>query len=138
MADSKSSKNTKRRLRAPAPTVREQAKKAQEQAEKPEGKQRRLRKAAASKASKPAGKIARLFDHQPFKAIKVIFAFIGRILVPKFIRNAFGELKLVTWPDRKKTRDLTFAVIMFAIAFGILVTIIDYGLDKLFKALILN
>ncbi|HEY1064240.1 MAG TPA: preprotein translocase subunit SecE [Candidatus Saccharimonadales bacterium] len=136
MADSKSSKTTKRRLRAPAQTVREQAQKAQEQAEKPEGK-RRLRQAAA-KTSKPIGRLGQLFNYQPLRAIRAVFRFIGRILVPRFVRNSFAELKLVTWPNRKKTRDLTFAVLMFAIVFGILVTIIDYGLDKLFKALILN
>lgn len=136
MADSQPSKTTKRRLRAPAPTVRQQAEKAQADAEKPEGKHR-LRTAAAT-AGKPLGFIGRLFNRQPFKAIGKVLKFIGRILVPKFVRNSFAELKYVTWPTRKQTRQLTFAVLMFAIVFGIVVTVIDYGLDKIFRALILK
>ncbi len=136
MADTKPSKTTKRRLRTPTPTVREQAEKAQADATKPESK-RRLRTAAAS-AGKPLGFLGRVFNRQPFKAIGSIFKFIGRILVPKFVRSSFAELKNVTWPSRKQSRQLTFAVLMFAIVFGIIVTVVDYGLDKLFKALILK
>lgn len=136
MADSQPSKTTKRRLRAPSQTVRQQAEKAQAEALKPEGK-RRLRTAAAT-AGKPLGFIGRLFNRQPFKAFGKVLRLVGRILLPKFIRNAFAELKYVTWPDRKQSRQLTFAVIMFAIVFGVIVTVVDYGLDKLFRALILK
>lgn len=136
MADSQPSKTTKRRLRAPAQTVRQQAEKAQAEALKPEGKPR-LRAAAAT-AGRPLGFIGRLFNRQPFKTIGKVLGFIGRILLPKFIRNAFAELKYVTWPNRKQSRQLTFAVIMFAIVFGVIVTVVDYGLDKLFRALILK
>lgn len=136
MADSKPSKTTKRRLRAPAQTVREQAEKARAEASKPDGK-RRLQ-AAASTAGKPFGFARRLFNRQPFKAIGTVFGFVGRILVPKFVRNSFTELKYVTWPTRKQSRQLTFAVLMFAVVFGIIITIVDYGLDKLFRALILK
>lgn len=136
MADKEPTKTTKRRLRAPSQTVREQAEKAQADADKPV-RTRRL-KAAAASTRKPFGKAARLFNYQPFKTIALIGKIIGRILVPKFVRNAFRELRLVTWPDRKKTRQLTFAVLAFAIVFGVIITVVDYGLDKLFKSLILK
>lgn len=136
MAESKPSKTTKRRLRAPSQTVREQAQKAQVEADKPV-KPRRLRRAATA-ASKPLGRFAKLFDRQPFRAIGKVLSIIGRILLPRFIRNAFAELKFVKWPDRKQSRQLTFAVLMFAIAFGVVITVVDYGLDKLFKAIILK
>lgn len=136
MAESKRSKTTKRRLRAPSQTVRQQAEQAQVEADKPV-KPRRLRRAATA-ASRPLGRLAHVFDRQPFRAIGKVLSFIGRILVPKFIRNAFAELKYVTWPTRKQTRDLTFAVLMFAIAFGVVITVVDYGLDKLFRAIILK
>jgi preprotein translocase SecE subunit len=136
VANTEPTKSTKRRLRAPAQTVREQAEKAQADAGKPPRK-RRL-KAAAATTRKPLGKIARIFNYQPFKAVAVVGRFIGRIIVPKFVRNAFKELRLVTWPDRKKTRQLTFAVLAFAIVFGVIITVVDYGLDKLFKAIILK
>jgi preprotein translocase subunit SecE len=136
VADSKPSKTTKRRLRAPSQTVRQQAVKAQAEAGKPQ-KVRRLRRAAGA-ATKPFGRIASALDRQPFRAIGKVFSIIGRLLAPKFIRNTFTELKFVTWPTRKQTRQLTFAVLMFAIVFGVVITVVDYGLDKLFRAIILK
>jgi preprotein translocase SecE subunit len=136
VADPKPSKTTKRRLRAPSQTVRQQAQKAQVEADKPV-KPRRLRRAATA-ASRPLGRVAKLFDRQPFHVIGKVLSFIGRILLPKFIRNAFAELKFVEWPTRKQTRQLTFAVLMFAIVFGVVITVVDYGLDKLFRSIILK
>jgi preprotein translocase SecE subunit len=49
-----------------------------------------------------------------------------------------GELRQVTWPDRKQSRQLTLAVVMFATVFGIVVAILDYGLDKAFKKVFLH
>ena len=45
---------------------------------------------------------------------------------------------MVTWPSGKQTRALTFAVIVFSIVFGALVALVDFGLDKLFKKVILH
>jgi preprotein translocase SecE subunit len=136
VADSEPSKNTKRRLRAPAQTVREKAEKAQATSEKP-ARGRRL-KAAATTSKKPFAKLGKVFDRQPFRFIGLIFHYIGLVLVPRFVRNSFKELRLVTWPNAKQTRQLTTAVILFAVVFGAVITVVDYGLDKLFKALILN
>ena len=71
---------------------------------------------------------------RPFK----VFGFAGRFILPKFLRNAFNELRMVTWPDRKETWKLTSAVFVFAIAFGAVIAATDFVLDKLFRAVILK
>ena len=129
MADAEPTKTTKRRLKTPATSVRQKAEKAQADADKP-SKKRHLR-AASQTAGKPFKKLGKLFDRQPFR-------FIGRVLAPKFARNAFNELRLVTWPNARETRRLTFAVLAFATIFGIVIAGVDYGLDKAFRALFLK
>ncbi|HVX57234.1 MAG TPA: preprotein translocase subunit SecE [Candidatus Saccharimonadales bacterium] len=62
----------------------------------------------------------------------------GKVLVPAYFRNSWQELKLVTWPSWKQSRQLTFAVIIFAIVFGALIALVDFGLDKLFKNILLR
>ena len=64
--------------------------------------------------------------------------FVGKMLGFKYIKDSWGELKLVTWPSFKESRRLTTAVIIFSVVFGLLIAIVDYGLDKLFKEVILN
>lgn len=59
-------------------------------------------------------------------------------IFPKYIKNSLVELRQVDWPNRKLTINLSFAVMIFAIVFGLFVTIIDYGLDKVFKEVILK
>jgi len=61
-----------------------------------------------------------------------------RHFIPSYFRNSFKELKDVKWPNRKETTQLTIAVFAFATAFGIIITITDYGLDKLFKKVLLK
>lgn len=61
-----------------------------------------------------------------------------RSFVPKYFKDSWVELKQVTWPGRKETWRLTFAVFVFAIIFGVLVAIVDKGLDALFRDLILE
>lgn len=64
--------------------------------------------------------------------------FIGRVLWPQYFRASWRELRMVTWPGRRQTRQLTGAVVMFSVVFGILVAAFDYGLDKLFKEVIIK
>jgi preprotein translocase SecE subunit len=73
-----------------------------------------------------------------FRPIFAPFKWINRHLVPKYIRNAFGELRNITWPARKLSRQLTTAVMLFSISFAIVVSSLDYGLDKLFKKVFLH
>ncbi len=132
------------RMRKPAETVRTKTQTASKKAAKP----RRLR-AAATKAATPAKTavlaVARLFRPLrfllwPFKTRPV--RFIGRVLASilllSYVRNSWREVRQVTWPTRRETRQLTTAVFVFAIVFSTLITVVDYGLDKVFKQLLLN
>ena len=64
--------------------------------------------------------------------------FIGRILGLSYLRGSWQELKLVTWPTKRDGRRLTTAVIIFSVIFGALIAVVDYGLDKLFKQVLLK
>ncbi len=66
------------------------------------------------------------------------FRVIGYIFVPPYFRSAWRELRLVVWPNFRQTRDLTFAVLVFSIIFGVFVAIIDWGLDKVFRKVFLQ
>lgn len=66
------------------------------------------------------------------------FRIVGKILWPTYFRESWKELRQVTWPNRRETWQLTLAVIIFAIIFGLLVAAVDYGLDKVFRKLILE
>ncbi|MFA5003999.1 MAG: preprotein translocase subunit SecE [Candidatus Saccharimonadales bacterium] len=63
---------------------------------------------------------------------------IGRLLLLRYIRDSWRELKQVNWPSRRESRRLTTAVILFAIVFGAAIAVVDYGLDKLFKQVLLK
>jgi preprotein translocase SecE subunit len=66
------------------------------------------------------------------------FRILGNILVPPYFRNSWKELRHVTWPTRRESWQLTSAVIIFAIIFGVMIAIVDYGLDKVFKQVLLK
>lgn len=128
-SESSNDKPKKRQLR-PAPTVREQSQKASARAEKPRrrSKARRVLGAPFRLAAKPFRLLGK------FKFFRVV----GLILWPKYFRNSVHELRMVTWPDRKQTFRLTMAVIIFSIIFGVTIAIVDFGLDKVFKKVILQ
>lgn len=127
---SEEDKKAKRRLRAAPVSVREQSERAQAKAGKPTKRSKAGRVLGA-----PFRLIGRMF--RPLGRFKP-FRVIGYIIVPPYLRNAWKELRQVTWPTRKQSRQLTFAVIIFSLIFGVIVTITDYGLDKLFKKVILK
>lgn len=64
--------------------------------------------------------------------------FLGRILGFSYVRSSWQELKDVTWPTRREGRRLTTAVIIFSVIFGALIAVVDFGLDKLFKQLLIK
>ena len=120
---------------------------------KPETVRERNEKAAlktqndATKAGKqPVRKTARAIGKplaviaKPLKVKPVRFAakWLGLILAPRYFRNSFKELRQVTWTSRRQTWKLTFSVLIFALAFGILVTLTDYGLDKIIRRIVLR
>ncbi|HSW74744.1 MAG TPA: preprotein translocase subunit SecE [Candidatus Saccharimonadales bacterium] len=67
-----------------------------------------------------------------------VFRILGLILWPPYFRNSWKELRQVTWPNGKQSRQLTTAVILFAVTFGIIIALLDFGLDKIFKQVLLK
>jgi preprotein translocase SecE subunit len=59
-------------------------------------------------------------------------------LVPKFLRLSWQEIRLVTWPNASETIRLTSAVFIFAVIFALIVGALDFGLDKLFREVIIK
>jgi preprotein translocase SecE subunit len=111
-------------------TVREKAEKTTAAQDKP----RRL-----SKTTRVAGTPLRATGRGLKKAGQVKpFRILGFIIVPPYIRNSWKELRQVTWPDGKESRRLTLAVIIFAVIFGAFVAVLDLGLDKVFKQVLLK
>ena len=134
----------KRVLKKASPTVRERS----EQAAKSTPKQQRVRR-TARKATTPLRVIGRFIAKilRPFRFLLWPFKtrparFIGRILAKifflRYFRESWQELRKVTWPGRRETLQLTFAVFVFAIVFGLMITIVDYGLNKLFEQILLK
>ena len=125
----------KRRLRTPPETMRERTAKLQNQSEKNTSK---FAKALASLwwgFTWPIRALGRqIAKLERFK----FFRIIGYILLPPYIRNSWRELKQVSWPNASQTLRLTYAVLVFSIIFGVVVAIIDFGLDKLFKEFIIK
>lgn len=120
----------KRRLVKKAESVREKAEKVAESNKQPRRLHTTKRRAAVPFriAGNTFAKLGK------FK----VFRIIGLILVPPYFRNSWKELRQVTWTKRRESFRLTFAVIVFAVVFGIAVAILDYGLDKVFKELLLK
>jgi preprotein translocase SecE subunit len=81
---------------------------------------------------------SKLFNIQPFKFFRKVAYWVSLIIIPRYLRNSWKELKFVTWPTLKQSRQLTFAVLVFAIIFGGSVALVDLGLDKLFKNILLK
>ena len=130
MAETKS----KRKLR-PTQTVREKSAAANEV--KPVKVKRRS--LVATKLAWPfKTSIHFLARYKFFRIIGKVLKLIGRIIVPKYFRSSWAEIKLVTWPSRSETRRLTLAVIGFAVVFGVVIASLDYGLGHLFKLIILG
>lgn len=111
---------------------------------KPTKQARTLRQSAEASAKPkkrrlkaPARSIAKPFKSVSQAVRKGKTGKVARFIVPKYFRNSWRELREVTWPDRKQTIKLTFAVIAFATVFGLLIALIDFLLDKVFRQLFL-
>jgi preprotein translocase subunit SecE len=118
-------------------TVRQKAEKAASAPEKP----RRLRKTVV-KAAAPLKKVAHVGRKEYYLPLpdNKVGRFLNkrRRVIPKFFREAWAEVRQVTWPTRKQTWKLTLAVFIFAIVFGLSISAVDYGLDKAFKQILLK
>lgn len=136
MADSKKKKPAS--VNKPQ-TVRQRASEAQN------AEPKRLRKTASSVATPlktyagHARRVGKKEFHIPLPDNRV-----GKILkkrirfLPKFVHEAWEEIKQVTWPNRRDTTRLTIAVFIFATIFAVIVGALDFVLDKAFKELIIN
>jgi preprotein translocase SecE subunit len=56
----------------------------------------------------------------------------------KFLLSPITEIRQVTWPDRKTTLKLTTAVVFFSVIFGIMVSLLDWGFEIIFKKVFLH
>ena len=129
MAEESSKKSRVRKTE----TMRDKAQKAETSKQKP----RRLNKTAnaVKKPFKKAKDIGTTEYYLITPSEKGIRGFLTkrRRFIPKYFRDSYKELKLVTWPNRRETLRLMWAVFIFAIVFGLLITVVDYGLEKLFR-----
>lgn len=56
----------------------------------------------------------------------------------RYIIDSWSELRGVTWPSFKQSVRLTGAVIVFSLVFGLIIAVVDFFLDKLFKQILLK
>jgi preprotein translocase SecE subunit len=136
-------KQPKKRVLKRVETVRERASKTTKSSQPQRLRQARIVIAKPLKRVNSA--IARLlrpfgFMLKPFKTrpMRIIGRVLARILLLSYFRESWNELRQVKWPSRKQTWQLTLAVFTFALFFGVIIAVTDFGLDKLFKALILE
>lgn len=107
------------------------------------GKRKRIRRNAGRVASplrklnvfKLLKKIARPLPDNGFGRI---LRRIGRIIFPRFISDAGREITLVKWPNFRETTRLTLAVFIFSVIFAAIVGVLDFGLDKLFREVVVG
>ena len=118
-------------------TFRERALKASEQSLQPD-RRSRIRSAAAKPTRPLVGAARRAGKSSVARTATKPLRLLGRVIFPKYFRNSYRELRQVQWPDFRESRQLTFAVLAFATVFGVLVAVVDYGLDKLFRGVLLK
>jgi preprotein translocase SecE subunit len=133
---------SKRRVVKKSETVREKREKASDAPVK----RRRVRHAVGkantpvkavgrgvAKAARPLNPLLAPFRLRP---VRFIGRILYKILLIGYFVNSWRELRQVSWPNRRETTKLTIAVFVFAITFSLLVAVLDYGLDKVFKQLL--
>jgi len=135
MADDKAAKK-KPRVRKSPETVRERADKKTAKNNAPTGKLR-------GKIYKPLSTLRNIGakEYHPVKVPqkKGVHHLNKRVrIVPKFIREAWAELKLVTWPSKKEAARLTLAVLVFALAFSIFIQILDFIFNRIVKEIFIK
>lgn len=87
------------------------------------------------RAVRPLGFILKPFKTRPMRFVGRV---ISRVFLFSYFKNSWVELRQVTWPSRRETWKLTLAVFIFSLAFGLTIALVDYGLDKIFRALLLQ
>ncbi len=135
MADEEPKPKKKRQVKNPE-TFRERALRAGEASDAAKAKAKSKRPSRTKQAGGGLAKGAA----KPFKLVVRTkpAKFLGKVVFPAYFRNSLRELKLVTWPNWKQSRQLTFAVLVFAVIFGAAIAVVDYGLDKVFRNILLK
>jgi preprotein translocase SecE subunit len=131
----------KKRLVKNPESFRERATKAMESADQPRQHSRFWRPIGHVLAAgfRPIGRGLKIvFNTKPFKLVGKLLRPLGKVLLIPYFRSSWQELKQVTWPNWRQSRSLTFAVLLFAIVFGAAIAGVDYGLDKLFRNILLK
>lgn len=111
--------------------------------QKPKLKQTERLAAAKGKARTPFKKFKSVSGKE-FHPFKLPDNRVGRLMkkrgriVPRYFKEAWQEISKVSWPNRRETTRLTIAVFIFAVIFTTIVAILDFGLDKLFREIIIN
>ncbi|MBP9852999.1 preprotein translocase subunit SecE [Candidatus Saccharibacteria bacterium] len=91
--------------------------------------------------------LAWLSHKPPFKQIGHLIRKIANMRVVKFVAKVIGiryivrswrELRQVSWPTFRESARLVVAVLVFSVAFGTFVAILDFGLNKIFENVILK
>jgi preprotein translocase SecE subunit len=123
----------KKRIRKSAETMRQKVSKT---ADKP--KKIKPIKKVLSKAAKPVKKASSIGKKQYFLIQPREKGIVGwltkpRKFTPKYFREAYAEIRQVTWPSRRESWKLVFAVIAFAFIFGAAIAMVDFVLDKIFR-----
>ncbi|MBP7018474.1 preprotein translocase subunit SecE [Candidatus Saccharibacteria bacterium] len=58
--------------------------------------------------------------------------------VTTYLKGSVAEIRKVTWPTRREAAKLTFAVIVFSLAFSLLTSLTDFGINQLFERVIIG
>ncbi len=137
MAEEKKSPSKAPRRRKTPETVRERAEKQSQKTQKQPGKLK-------GKIHRPLS-VLRRTGAKEFHPVKLSETKkTGRILnkrvhlVPKFVRNAWAEIRLVKWSTPKEAARLTLAVFVFSAIFAVFVQALDFVFNKLFKEILLG
>jgi preprotein translocase SecE subunit len=77
---------------------------------------------------------------KPFQSAPVRAAgrVLSAVLLLGYFKRSWQELRQVEWPNRKDTTKLTFAVFVFAVVFSLIIAATDYGLDKVFRKVLIK
>lgn len=120
----------KRRLRT-QPTLREKTERVSDTRSKSSS---RAKQRLASPFRALGAAIAKLWRSKAFTPLR----WVGRVVVPRYFRNAFAELKLVQWPKARLVWRLTGAVLVFGLIMGLAVAGLDWVFEKLFREVLLG
>lgn len=109
----------------------------------PDSKKPRRLKGVSKKVGKPLKKVVSRGKRE-FHPVKFPDGKAGRLLnkrvrfMPKFLAEAWQEIRQVTWPTPRETLRLSVAVFIFAVILTAVVAVLDLGLDKIFRELIIQ